>query len=222
MAEAFVNAISAALTANTYGIAGGCTPANGGVVFTNAKKQARLVPAPEFARLAAAYENADQQQKNALVECACRAYVGGAADVPSGWDDAKQRLLPQLRTLSKIRQKQSLYGSGVVLPYCGLHGEDDSTLYDVGVVLVCDFAPEDANNAPSLETVVLSKDIELVDKLDRRPAKRAGQPAPRTRRLGGLFCLQKRWEHHPSGCGSTLCRRQTRHHAVRPTPVSRS
>ena len=58
MAEAFVNAISAALTSNTYGIAGGCTPSNGGVVFTNAKKQARLVPAPEFARLAAAYGNA--------------------------------------------------------------------------------------------------------------------------------------------------------------------
>ena len=55
MAEAFVTAISAALTSNTYGIAGACTPSNGGVVFTNAKKQARLVPAPEFARLAAAY-----------------------------------------------------------------------------------------------------------------------------------------------------------------------
>ena len=66
MAEAFVNAISAALTSNTYGIAGGCTPSDGGVVFTNAKKQARLVPAPEFARLAAAYENAaTEHQKNA-------------------------------------------------------------------------------------------------------------------------------------------------------------
>ena len=82
MAEAFVNAISTALTSNTYGIAGGCTPADGGVVFTNAQKQARLVPAPEFARLAAAYGNAaTEHQKNALVECACRAYVGGAADV---------------------------------------------------------------------------------------------------------------------------------------------
>ena len=78
MAEAFVTAISAALTTNAYGIAGACTPSNGGVVFTNAKKQARLVPAPEFARLAAAYENAPtEHQKNGLVECACRAYVGG-------------------------------------------------------------------------------------------------------------------------------------------------
>ena len=117
MAEAFVTAISAALTTNAYGINGGCTPSNGGVVFTNSKKQARLVPAPEFARLAAAYENAPtEHQKNALVECACRAYVGGAADVPGSWDDAKQRLLPQLWTLAKIRQKQSTLPPGVILP----------------------------------------------------------------------------------------------------------
>ena len=135
MAEAFVTAIGEALTSNAYGIAGACTPSNGGVVFTNAKKQARLVPAPEFARLAAAYENAPtEQQKNGLVECACRAYVGGAADVPSGWDDAKSRLLPQLWTLSKIRQKQATLPPGVILPYCGLHGEDDSTLYDLSLI----------------------------------------------------------------------------------------
>ena len=82
MAEAFVNAISQALTTNAYGINGGCTPSNGGVVFTNAKTQARLVPAPEFARLAAAYGNAPtEHQKNALVECACRAYVGGTSNI---------------------------------------------------------------------------------------------------------------------------------------------
>ena len=35
------------------------------------------MPAPEFARLAAAYENAPTEpQKNAPVECARRAYVG--------------------------------------------------------------------------------------------------------------------------------------------------
>ncbi len=208
MAEAFVTAIGEALTANAYGIAGACTPSNGGVVFTNAKKQARLVPAPEFARLAAAYGNAPtEQQRNALVECACRAYVGGAADVPSGWDDAKQRLLPQLWTLSKIRQKQAALPPGVVLPYCGLHGEDDSTLYDVGVVLVCDFAPEDANNAPSLETVVLSKDIRNWS-ISWTDALRSALDnlRQRTRRLEASSVFQKRWEHHPSGCGSTLWR----------------
>ena len=69
MAEAFVTAIGEALTTNAYGIAGACAPSDGGVVFTNAKKQARLVPAPEFARLAAAYGNAQSEhQKNALVE----------------------------------------------------------------------------------------------------------------------------------------------------------
>ena len=61
MAEAFIKAISEALTSNTYGIAGACAPSNGGVVFTNAQKQARLVPAPEFARLAAAYGNAQSE-----------------------------------------------------------------------------------------------------------------------------------------------------------------
>ena len=69
MAEAFVNAISDALTSNTYGIAGACAPSDGGVVFINSKKQARLVPAPEFARLAAAYGNAQsEQQKSGLEE----------------------------------------------------------------------------------------------------------------------------------------------------------
>ena len=208
MAEVFIKAISEALTSNTYGIAGACTPSDGGVVFTNAQKQARLVPAPEFARLAAAYGNAaTEHQKNALVECACRAYVGGAADVPANWNDAKRRLLPQLWTLAKIRQKQSTLPPGVILPYCGLHGEDDSTLYDVGVVLVCDFAPEDANNAPSLETVVLSKDVRnwsiswtdcLRSALDNL--------RQRTRRLEASSVFEKRWEHHPSGCGSTLWR----------------
>ena len=151
------------------------------------------MPAPEFARLAAAYGNAPtEQQKNALVECACRAYVGGAADVPSGWDDAKQRLLPQLWTLSKIRQKQSTLPPGVILPYCGLHGEDDSTLYDVGVVLVCDFAPEDANNAPSLETVVLSKDIRNWS-ISWTDALRSALDNLRQtdEKAGGLFCLPK-------------------------------
>ncbi len=208
MAEAFVNAISQALTTNAYGISGACTPADGGVVFTNAKKQARLVPAPEFARLAAAYGNAaTEPQKNGLVECACRAYVGGAADVPGNWNDAKSRLLPQLWTLSKIRQKQSTLPPGVILPYCGLHGEDDSTLYDVGVVLVCDFAPEDANNAPSLETVVLSKDVRNWS-ISWTDALRSALDnlRQRTRRLEASSGFQKRWEHHPSGCGSTLWR----------------
>ena len=69
MAEAFVTAIGEALTTNAYGIAGACTPSNGGVIFTNAQKQARLVPAPEFARLAAAYEAAKTDaQKSGLVE----------------------------------------------------------------------------------------------------------------------------------------------------------
>ena len=140
-----------------------------------------------------------------MVECACRAYVGGAADVPSGWDDAKSRLLPQLWTLSKIRQKQATLPPGVVLPYCGLHGEDDSTLYDVGVVLVCDFAPEDANNAPSLETG-LSKDIRNWS-ISWTDALRARWTIfdRETRRLEASSS-SKNWEHHPSGCGSTLWR----------------
>lgn len=208
MAEAFLEAISSALATNAFGVAGGAVPSNGGVVFTNAQKQGRLVPGPEFARLATSYETAPtDKERAALVECACRAWIGGAADVPASWDAARARVLPQLWTLEWIRQKQSTLPPGVILPYCGLHGEEDSTLYDVGVVLVCDFAPEEANNTPSLETVVLSKDIRNWS-ISWTDALRAALDnlRARTRRLEASSPFEKRWEHHPSGCGSTLWR----------------
>ena len=105
--------------------------------------------------------------------------------MPASWDAAKARLYPQLWPLKKILAKQAGLPRGVVLPFCGLHGEAGEALTaraseagsprcghpfggpDLGVVVVCDFEPLGAvgappggsGSAPSLETPVLSKDV---------------------------------------------------------------
>ena len=96
---------------------------------------------------------------------------------------------------------------GVVLPYCGLHGEDDSTLWrcrrGARVRLLrprTPTTPRPRNGRP------VEGHPELVEKLTDALRSALDNLRQRTRRLEASSVFQKRWEHHPSGCGSTLWR----------------
>ena len=215
MAEQFLAAVTAAL-ARKDPVEGCVESSEGGVVFTSKAGAQRLVPPKEVQRLAAAYASAaDDEARAALVECACRAYVGGAADVPAAWDEARGRLLPQLWPLAKIAAKQKALPGGNRLPFCGLHGEPGDDLLEaalpggVGVVVVCDFAPAGSSGgaAPSLETPVLSRDVAgWAGCEDWTAALRVAVDNLRTRTLAvekDDAAFVARWEHHASGCGSS-------------------
>ena len=82
--RAFLADVAKALEDNAFGVAGAVRSQEGGAVFVDKSEvpRPRLVPHAELARLAAAHAAApDAAAKNALVECACRAYAG-RADCP--------------------------------------------------------------------------------------------------------------------------------------------
>jgi len=158
----------------------------------------RVVPvAMLFAHYSACADEASRQK---LVSAAMEAFVQGAADVPGEYKACGARLLPQLWPISKIASRQVTLPSGFELPHCGLHGEAPPLKeeQELGVVLVCDYIAE---GLPAMETPVLSSDlvrwgVSFVDALQRalenlRSRTKSGLPA------------EKRWEHHPTGCGES-------------------
>ena len=79
--------------------------------------------------------------------------------MPHTWALAQPRVVPQLWSLEKIFQKQAELVGGVVLPYCGVNGEESPlhpSMTDFGVVVVCDFSLA----ASVCETPVLSRDLQ--------------------------------------------------------------
>eukprot|EP00440_Ansanella_granifera_P062729 gb/GFBE01068019.1/.p1 GENE.gb/GFBE01068019.1/~~gb/GFBE01068019.1/.p1 ORF type:complete len:571 (+),score=140.95 gb/GFBE01068019.1/:1-1713(+) len=161
----------------------------------------RVVPvAMLFASYAAC---ADEPARNKLIKAAMEAFVQGAADAPSSYADCGARLLPQLWPVQKIVARQVTLPSGFELPHCGLHGEEaplaaSGEEQQLGVVLVCDYVAE---GLPAIETPVLSSDLTRWDvsfvqalqkALDNLRAKTKDGPT-----------AEKRWEHHPTGCGES-------------------
>eukprot|EP00929_Paragymnodinium_shiwhaense_P056705 TRINITY_DN28387_c0_g1_i1.p1 TRINITY_DN28387_c0_g1~~TRINITY_DN28387_c0_g1_i1.p1 ORF type:complete len:563 (-),score=140.25 TRINITY_DN28387_c0_g1_i1:262-1950(-) len=165
----------------------------------------RVVPvAALYPRYAACRDSADQR---ALIDATTEAFVDGRADVPEGYAECGQRLLPQLWPLEKIRGRQMTLPVGHQLPHCGMHGEEAPLesragleKHTFGVVLVCEYLP-DGSTLPPLETPVLSSDLArwgvgfheaLQRALENLRLRTKAGPGP-----------EKRWEHHPSGCGQT-------------------
>ncbi|CAL1142227.1 unnamed protein product [Cladocopium goreaui] len=112
----------------------------------------RVVP---IATLFAQYSLcADEAARSKLVDGAMKAFVEGAADVPSSIAETGDRLLPQLWNKQKIAARQMTLPAGFELPHCGLRGELPLD-GDLGVVLVCDYGVDGL----SIETPVLSKDL---------------------------------------------------------------
>ena len=193
--RAFVTAISQALTSNTYGIAGGCTPSDGGVVFTNAKKQARLVPAPEFARLAAAYGNAPtEQQKNALVS----APAALALEVPTSLVAGmmlRKRLLPAALDPVQDKAEATHAAAGGYYPLrAPWRGRLDLALMSES--FSARTLPGGRRTTPHPETVVLSATSGTGPSagLDALRSALCNAIPQRTRRLEASSAFQKRWE----------------------------
>eukprot|EP00435_Cladocopium_sp_Y103_P003979 s1673_g1.t1 len=81
----------------------------------------RVVP---IATLFAQYSLcADEAARSKLVDGAMKAFVEGAADVPSSIAETGDRLLPQLWNKQKIAARQMTLPAGFELPHCGLRGE---------------------------------------------------------------------------------------------------
>eukprot|EP00434_Breviolum_minutum_P017861 symbB.v1.2.015759.t3/scaffold1187.1/size155418/8 len=131
-----------------------------------------------------------------LLDAAMKAFVEGAADVPSTIAETGNRLLPQLWNKQKIAARQMTLPQGFEVPHCGLRGELPVD-GDLGIVLVCIYEVDGI----SVDTPVLSNDLsrwslsftaaleKALENLRARTKK--GPPADR------------RWEHHPSGCGES-------------------
>jgi hypothetical protein len=170
-----------------------------------AAETTRVVPvASLFTRYDAC---SDDAARAALVAAVAEVFVNGAADVPSSHAGCGARLLPQLWPVVKIAARQATLPAGHQLPHCGLHGEEpplSADSQDLGVVLVCEYMHDSSCSSaalPPIETPVLSSDlarwgISFVDALrgameQLRARTKAGPPA------------EKRWEHHPSGCGQS-------------------
>ncbi|KAJ1458790.1 hypothetical protein M885DRAFT_561489 [Pelagophyceae sp. CCMP2097] len=212
--DAFVSRLEAALSAESFnGLEGSVHRVDGGLRFVASKEKVAqrelVVPTAEVERLMAAFNACDVSKQKDMLSCACRAYVGGAADVPQTWSSAKPRLLPQLWSLAKIMKKQAELQGAAVVPFCGINGEATvPSGCDLGVVVVCDFSVSGA----VCETPVLSRDLQrwatdgdapcdwtqllrvAVDNLRLLTKKRETEPN------------FKRWNHHESGCGSTQWR----------------
>lgn len=171
----------------------------------------RVVPvAALFPRYA---ECADGAARTAFIEATAAAFGEGAADVPSDYADCGARLLPQLWAVEKIAARQCTLPSQHQLPHCGVHGEDpplkSGNAFDghtLGVVLVCEYIPAAgaAGAIPAIETPVLSSDlarwgVSFVEALrlaveNLRERTKKGPPPG------------ERFEHHESGCATSLFR----------------
>jgi len=146
----------------------------------------------------------DEPSRRKLVTAAIEAFVQGAADVPAEYGSCGERLLPQLWPLEKVVARQVTLPSGFELPHCGIHGEtpplktEGMEAQSFGVVLVCEYVSE---GLPAIETPILSSDlsrwgVSFVDALQKaldnlRSRTKKGPAADR------------RWEHHPTGCGQS-------------------
>eukprot|EP00930_Biecheleria_cincta_P083828 TRINITY_DN73337_c0_g1_i1.p1 TRINITY_DN73337_c0_g1~~TRINITY_DN73337_c0_g1_i1.p1 ORF type:complete len:614 (+),score=112.76 TRINITY_DN73337_c0_g1_i1:59-1843(+) len=149
---------------------------------------------------------ADAAARARLVAGAVQAFAGGSADVPADLAECGERLLPQLWPVEKIGARQATLPSGFDLPHCGLHGEEPPLERGeglkqqlLGVVLVIDFAPDGV--LPPIETPVLSKDL-LRWGIGFGEALSKALENLRVRTKKGL-AVEKRWEHHPSGCAQS-------------------
>lgn len=154
----------------------------------------RVVP---IATLFAQYSLcADEAARSKLVDGAMKAFVEGAADVPSSIAETGDRLLPQLWNKQKIAARQMTLPAGFELPHCGLRGELPLD-GDLGVVLVCDYGVDGL----SIETPVLSKDLSRWG-LSFTAALGKALENLRARTKKGPSA-DRRWEHHPTGCGES-------------------
>jgi tetratricopeptide (TPR) repeat protein len=180
----------------------------------------RVVPAAALAERFAACP--DEAARGALIQAATDAFGRGLADAPPEYENCGLRLLPQLWPVSKIVARQTMLPSGIELPHCGIHGEAPplvksggpaASLPELGVVLVCEHKVDDTSKMSSgsnnnvsqplltVETPVLSSDLVRWG-VSFNDALRRALENLRSRTKGGPPA-DKRWEHHPSGCGQS-------------------
>lgn len=163
----------------------------------------RVVPvATLFQRFAACNS---ESARSSFIAGTAEVFVGGAADVPSKYEECGSRLLPQLWPVAKIAARQATLPAGHQLPHCGLHGEEAPIPHDIGVVLVCECIPANVasscSDLPAIETPVLSSDLSRWGVSFSDALKEALEQLRMRTKKGPA--ADKRWEHHPSGCGQS-------------------
>lgn len=195
-----VEACQEALSSGRLGFGGRLEATDSLVTFESSESQRYAVEASLVQRFEALYSEATTAEAAAkVVETACRTYA--APGLPATLEAARAALLPQLWPAAKVAEKQTTLGAAVILPHCGLHGEEEGD-YDVRVVVVYDSMPTDM--ALSVETPVLSRELAAWGRAFVDVLRIAMDNLRlRTKAMEGRPGFDERFTRHPTGCDAS-------------------